>query len=181
MFNLPVVQLIDCPGFAVGSAAEREATMKAGVEMARAYYATSVPVLSIVVRRCYGVAGGIMVDPREVKERFFWPSAEFGSLPAEGGGIEVGHRGELEEVRRKAGGGEEGERAYKERLAELIREYKLMENPLRAAGRFGIEEVVEPERTRERVCDWVKGVYEGRLRVRVEERRVGARFTSFSG
>ncbi|TGZ83512.1 alpha subunit of putative methylmalonyl-CoA decarboxylase [Ascodesmis nigricans] len=170
VFNLPVVQLIDCPGFAVGSAAEREATMKAGVEMAKAYYSTTVPVYSIVVRRCYGVAGGIMVDPREMKERVFWPSAEFGSLPADGGGIEVAHRGELrKEAERR------GREGYEKRLEELKREYRAMENPLRAAARFNVEEVIRPEETRRWAGEWVARQYEkgGVLERRVAERMAG--------
>ena len=84
-FNLPVIQLVDCPGYAIGTAAERNATMKWGVELGKAYFSTTVPIFSVLVRKCYGVAGGIMVDCRDPHMRVGWPSMEGGSLPLEGG------------------------------------------------------------------------------------------------
>lgn len=128
-----------------------------------------------------------MADPRETKERIFWPSAEFGSLPADGGGIEVGHRGELREIAKKEverlvksgmkqeDAEKQGALKYAARLEELKAEYKAMENPLRAAARFNIEEVIRPEETRQRAAEWVLLQYEkgGVLDVRVAERSTG--------
>ena len=85
VFNLPVVQFVDCPGYAVGTAAERQATMKWGVELGKTYFATTVPIFNVIVRKCYGVAGGLMVDCRDPHHRIAWPSGEWGSLPLEGG------------------------------------------------------------------------------------------------
>lgn len=165
VFNLPVVQLLDCPGFAVGTAAERGATMRWGVDMARAYYTTTTPVFSVIVRRCYGVAGGIMCDSREVRQRVAWPSAEWGSLPLEGG-VEVAHKAELEV------GGEEVRR-------RLFAEYEGLKNPIRSANAFGVEEIVVPEETRGVVAAWVERVYKGSLVERLEERRAGRVRVSF--
>ena len=85
VFNLPIVQFVDCPGYAVGTTAEKQATMKWGVELGKTYYATTVPIFNVIVRKCYGVAGGLMVDCRDPHHRVAWPSGEWGSLPLEGG------------------------------------------------------------------------------------------------
>lgn len=61
VFNIPVLQFVDVPGYAIGTVAERAATMRWGVELAKTYFATTMPVFSVVTRRVYGVAGGIMV------------------------------------------------------------------------------------------------------------------------
>lgn len=84
-FNIPVVQLIDCPGYAIGTTAERNATMKWGVELGKTLFSTTMPIFSIIVRKCYGVAGGLQADCREPQMRVGWPSMESGSLPLEGG------------------------------------------------------------------------------------------------
>ena len=84
--------------------------MRWGIELAKAYYATTMPVFAVVTRRCYGVAGGVMVDCRDPMPRVAWPSGNWGSLPLDGG-IEVGHRHELKEAE-KVG-------KWKERYTEL--------------------------------------------------------------
>lgn len=61
VFNIPVLQFVDVPGYAIGTVAERTATMRWGVELAKTYFSTTTPVFSVVTRRVYGVAGGIMV------------------------------------------------------------------------------------------------------------------------
>jgi len=118
VFNLPIVQFVDVrkyygpiltshskfaclsylsngllflAGYAIGTVAERTATMKWGVELGKAYYSTTTPIFSVITRRVYGVAGGIMLDSREPWMRIAWPSGNWGSLPLDGG-IEVGHR-----------------------------------------------------------------------------------------
>ena len=81
------------PGFAIGSVAERTATMRHGVECVVAYYRITVPMFTVIIRRCYGIAGAFLVDNVCPHQRVAWPSGEWGSLPLEGG-IEVRHRRE---------------------------------------------------------------------------------------
>ena len=69
VFNIPIVQFVDVPEYAIGTIAKRTATMRWGVELAKSYYSTSVNVFSMVTRRVYGVAGGIMLDCREPRMR----------------------------------------------------------------------------------------------------------------
>jgi acetyl-CoA carboxylase carboxyltransferase component len=148
IFNIPLVQFVDIPGYAVGTVAERTATMRHGVALATAYFSTTMPVFSVVTRRVYGVAGGIMLDCRNPRMRVAWPSGEWGSLPLDGG-IEVGHAAELRAL-------EPDKRA--ERYKELEEEYTRLMNPVRTANAFGIEEIIDPAVTRKVVAEWVKHV-----------------------
>jgi acetyl-CoA carboxylase carboxyltransferase component len=167
VFNLPLVQFIDVPGYAIGSVAERTATMRHGVTLAATYYSTTMPIFSVIVRRVYGVAGGIMLDCRDPRMRVAWPSGLWGSLPLEGG-IEVGHSFELKEIERK-----EGKAKRDERYAELESEYKRLMNPVRTANHFGVEEIIDPAYTRRVCCEWVSHMYDSLLPQRVMERIAG--------
>jgi acetyl-CoA carboxylase carboxyltransferase component len=167
VFNLPLVQFVDVPGYAIGTVAERTAVMRFGVTLAATYYSTTMPIFSVIVRRVYGVAGGIMLDCRDPRMRVAWPSGLWGSLPLEGG-IEVGHSFELKEIERK-----EGKAKRDERYAELENEYKRLMNPVRTANSFGIEEIIDPAYTRRVCCEWTNHVYESLLPQRIMERIAG--------
>ena len=143
VFNLPVIQFVDCPGYAVGTTAERNATMKWGVELGKAYFCTTVPLFNVIVRKCYGVAGGIMTDCRDPHNQVAWPSMESGSLPL-AGGVEASHSRELREA------GEKAPELYK----KLLDEYTRLQNPVRTAAAFGVAEVVDPLDTRKMLCEW---------------------------
>lgn len=147
VFNLPVVQFVDCPGYAVGTAAERQATMKHGVELGKAYFATTMPIFSVLVRKCYGVAGALMTDCRDPHHRVAWPSLESGSLPL-AGGVEASHAREL----REAGDGRAD--LYK----ELLEDYTRLQNPVRTAAAFDVPEVIDPAVSRRLLCAWTAHV-----------------------
>ncbi|KAM3068930.1 hypothetical protein ACMFMF_008896 [Clarireedia jacksonii] len=148
IFNIPILQFVDVPGYAIGTVAEKQATMRHGVALATTYYSTTVPVFSVVTRKAYGVAGGIMLDCRDPRVRVAWPSGEWGSLPLDGG-IEAGHAAELKAA------GAEGEEKRKERYKELETEYLRLMNPVRTANAFGVEEIIDPAVTRRLVCEWL--------------------------
>lgn len=120
VMNLPILQFVDVPGYAVGTAAERSATMRHGVNLAMAYYTTTMPVFSVVTRRAYGVAGGVMLDCRDPRMRVAWPSGDWGSLPLKGG-IEAGHSHELKEAAKKG-----GQKMADELYAKLEAEYNAL-------------------------------------------------------
>ena len=141
--------------------------MRWGVELAKAYYSTTMPIFHVIVRKAYGVAGGIMVDCREPRLRVGWPSGEWGSLPLEGG-IEVGHSAELRQIEK-----EHGLEARQARLAELDTMYKRLMNPVRTANHFSIEELIDPAHTRGVVTQWCRLVYENELPERVIKRVQG--------
>jgi acetyl-CoA carboxylase carboxyltransferase component len=72
VMGLPIVQLVDIPGFAVGTVAEKSGVMKWGTDLFKTYYTTSIPIFTIVVRRCYGIAGSILADCRAPRARVAW-------------------------------------------------------------------------------------------------------------
>lgn len=165
IFNLPIVQFVDVPGYAIGTVAERTGTMKWGVALAGAYYSSTTPIFTVLTRRAFGVAGGVMLDSREPWMRVAWPSAQWGSLPLDGG-IEVGHRFELKQIEEK--GGPEAKAA---RYKELEDEYLRYMNPVRTANVFNIEEIVDPKDTRKIVCEWVKRMYGLVMEERLSDRK----------
>jgi acetyl-CoA carboxylase carboxyltransferase component len=167
MFNIPITQFIDIPGYAIGTVAERTGTMRHGINLALTYHGTTTPIANIVTRRCFGVAGGIMLGSRDPRFAVAWPSGEWGSLPL-AGGIDVGHSYELSQIEKK-----HGLEARKKRYAELEEEYRRFMNPVRTANAFGVEEIVDPAETRTILAGWVSHMYEVILPLRVEERRTG--------
>lgn len=167
MFNIPVSQFIDIPGYAIGTVAERTGTMRHGINLALTYHGTTVPIANIITRRCFGVAGGIMLGSREPRFAVAWPSGEWGSLPL-AGGIDVGHSYELSQVEKA-----HGLEARKKRYTELEEEYRRFMNPVRTANAFGVEEIIDPADTRGVLAAWVQHMYEVILPLRVEERRGG--------
>ena len=167
VFNLPVVQFVDVPGYAIGTVAEKQATMRWGVELTKTYYTTTVPIFSVIVRKAYGVAGSLMLDARDPHMRVGWPSGEWGSLPLDGG-IDVGHSAELRKIEK-----EQGVDARKARYKELDEEYRRLMNPVRTANHFNIEEIIDPADTRALVERWARHMYENDLPERVALRLCG--------
>lgn len=173
VMNLPVLQFVDIPGYAVGTVAERTATMRHGINLAMAYYSTTMPMFSVIVRKVYGVAGGVMLDARNPRQRVAWPSGDWGSLPL-AGGIEVGHSFELKQARAK-GGPDAAAKLYQ----ELQAGYQGLMNPVRTANAFGVEEIIDPVDTRPVVCAWIRHVYDELMPIRVHERIAGKLQPSF--
>ncbi|KAF1356767.1 carboxyl transferase, partial [Delphinella strobiligena] len=167
IFNIPLIQLVDCPGYAVGLSAERSATMRWCVELAKVYYTTTIPVFNVITRRAYGVAGGVMLDCRNPRMRVAWPSGEWGSLPLEGG-IDAGHASELKAIEKS-----HGVEARQKRWKELEQEYRRLMNPVRTANAFGAEETIDPAQTQPLLCSWTRHMYESLLADRVGERIAG--------
>ena len=94
-FHLPVVHLVDIPGFLVGPEAEQTATIRYGARAMTALIRATIPWCSVLVRKVYGVAGSAHQNAGRYNLRYTWPSAEWGSLPVEGG-LEAAYRGEIE-------------------------------------------------------------------------------------
>jgi acetyl-CoA carboxylase carboxyltransferase component len=141
-FHLPVVNFVDNPGFEIGVESERRGTIRHGVRALFAVYQATVPWCSVLVRRCFGVAGAGHGAHHRLNLRYAWPSAEWGSLPIEGG-VEAAYRRQLE-----AAADPDALRAeLEERLASL-------RSPLLTAEAFGIEEIIDPRETRPLLVEW---------------------------
>ncbi len=146
-FHLPLVHLVDCPGFLIGKQSEENSTIRFGSQALAALGQTTVPFCSVVIRKAFGVAGAANSKPGSHHFRFSWPSGDWGSLPIEGG-IEVAYKAELAEADDFDG----HLAAIKERLNKL-------RSPFRSAEFFEIEEIIDPRDTRENLCRWANLSY----------------------
>ncbi|MEU6728576.1 carboxyl transferase domain-containing protein [Nonomuraea wenchangensis] len=147
-FHLPVVHLVDQPGFVIGTAAERAGTIRRGARALAAVYQSTVPWASVLVRRVFGVAGAAHRPHDRYTFRVAWPSGDWGSLPIEGG-LEVAFKRLLAEA------GEEAA-ALKAEIAERL---EAVRSPFRTAEAFLVEDIIDPADTRPLLTDWVKDAY----------------------
>jgi acetyl-CoA carboxylase carboxyltransferase component len=147
-FHLPVVNFVDQPGFLIGTAAERAGTARYGARAMAAVYQATVPWVSIILRRVFGVAGAAHGNAQGLNFRYAWPSGDWGSLPIEGG-VQAAYRREIEAAPDPAA----RRREIEERLNEL-------RSPFRTAEAFGIEEIIDPRDTRPLLCEWIVTAYE---------------------
>lgn len=143
-FRLPVVHLVDNPGFMIGGEAERTGTIRYGVQAMNAIYRAKVPLASVVIRRAYGIAGSAMSNAERFQYRFAWPSGDWGSLPIEGG-VEVAYKSELEAAADPAA-----------HLAAIRERLNRVRSPFRTAERFGIEDIIDPRDTRPLLCEFAE-------------------------
>ena len=146
-FHLPCVNFLDQPGFVIGTWGEKAATIRKGASAMAAVFQASVPWVTIVVRRAYGVAGAAHANTARLNLRYAWPSADWGSLPLEGG-IEAAYKRDL------------ANSADPDALrAELMEKLGAVRSPLRTAHAFGIEHMIDPRETRPILCEWVHQAY----------------------
>ena len=146
-FHLPMVNLVDNPGFLIGVQAEEEGTVRLGSRALMAVYQSTIPWVSVLIRRCYGVAGG--GHGRDgLNLRYAWPSADWGSLPIEGG-VQAAYRRDIEAAA--------DPQARRRELEDMLEEFR---SPLRTAEAFGIEEIIDPRETRSILCNWISLAYE---------------------
>lgn len=146
-FHLPVVNFVDQPGIAIGSAAEEIGTLRKAIRARMAINQTRVPWCSIFVRRAFGVAGGAYGPLGRLNHRYAWPSAQWGSIPVEGG-VEAAYRRDIE-----------ASPDPEARRAELIEHYAQFTSPFRSAERFTIEDIIDPRDTRPILCEWINESY----------------------
>jgi acetyl-CoA carboxylase carboxyltransferase component len=148
LFHIPVLNLVDNPGFAVGLEHEIAATIRKGGEWMVAFSQLSVPIYTVLMRRSFGVAGNNYATPRSRPSmRVSWPAADVGGIPPEGG-IEAAYKRQLAEAEDPA--------ALRAELEERIEGAR---GPVGPLNKFQIEEVIDPRDTRKMVCDWVTLAY----------------------
>ena len=147
-FHVPVVNFVDQPGVMFGVEAEAAGTMRDALRAIGAIEQASVPWFSVIVRRAFGVGGGMHgpkhgPEGRSLNHRVAWPSARWGSIPIEGG-VAAAYRREIEASEDPVA-----------RRAELEAYYHRLSSPYRTAERFGIVDVVRPSETRLAIRDWL--------------------------
>src|SRR6202000_2248148 len=143
-FHLPIVYLMDCPGFMIGLEAEKAATIRHGVRAMAAVNQTTVPWCTVIVRNSFGVAGVVHQPADRFSIRYAWPSAYWGSLPLEGG-IEAAYRADLDAAEDRAA-----------KLKEIEDRLNKLRSPFRSAEKFWVEEIIDPRKTRALLCEFAR-------------------------
>jgi methylmalonyl-CoA decarboxylase subunit alpha len=143
-FNVPVITLVDVPGFLPGSMQEYGGIITNGAKLMFAYGEATVPKITITLRKSYGGAHDVMgCKQLRADINYAWPSAEIAVMGPKGA-IEIleGRRiSEIEDVRERVRYISEKENEYKEKFA----------NPYDAAKYGYIDDVIEPRNTRFRI------------------------------
>ncbi|MDX1581400.1 MAG: carboxyl transferase domain-containing protein, partial [Alphaproteobacteria bacterium] len=140
-FHLPVIALIDEPGFMIGPDAEKAATIRYGTALVAVAMQTRVPWASVIVRKNFGVAAAAHYGPEALV--MAWPSAEMGALPVEGG-VAVAFAKELAEA--------DDPDALRE---ELEAKMSQAQNPFPRSEEFNIHELIDPRETRKKLNEWL--------------------------
>ena len=143
IFHLPVVNMVDIPGFQIGLAAEKEGAMRYGVRALTAVAQSTVPWCTFIVRKAFGVAAGGHQSDSRFNFRYAWPSAQWGSLPIEGG-LEVAYKREIEAA--------DDPDAARIDIEQRVRG---LSSPFRSAEAFVIEDVIDPVQTRSLLEEFV--------------------------
>lgn len=138
-FNIPVVTFVDVPGFLPGTAQEYNGIIKNGAKMLYAYAEATVPKVTVITRKAYGGAYCVMSSKHLRGDiNYAWPTAEIAVMGAKGA-VEVLYNNYYSEDRDSF-------------LAEKEKEYsELVANPLVAAKRGYIDDIIEPAQTRPKI------------------------------
>ncbi|MDG2019907.1 MAG: carboxyl transferase domain-containing protein [SAR86 cluster bacterium] len=143
-FNIPIVSLIDEPGFLIGPDAEKAGTILHGTEAVLATTESKVPWTSIMIRKSFGVAAAAHYGPDGYV--LAWPSAESGPLPLEGG-VAVAFKKEIAEAKNP----EAKRKELEEKMAKN-------QNPFPRAEAFSVHEIIDPRETRKYISLWAERI-----------------------
>ncbi len=142
-FHIPLIFLVDVPGFMVGKDAEAAATLREGMRAVYVGLQATVPIYTVVLRKCYGMAGMATTDKNGLDLKLAWPSAEWGSLPIEGG-VAAAFRREIASAP-----------DAKAKEQEIEAQLRAMASPFRTAEAFGVEDIIDPRETRRYLCRFI--------------------------
>ena len=142
-FNIPILTLVDVPGFLPGTDQEHSGIIRAGSKLLFAYCEATIPKLTVITRKAYGGAYDVMSSKHIRGDiNLAWPSAELAVMGPEGA-VEIIFRKELAVAENP-----------EKRKAELADEYRQkFANPYVAASRGYIDDVIEPRETRPRLIN----------------------------
>ena len=140
-FHIPLVTLVDTPGFLPGTEQEHNGIIRHGAKMIYAYAEATVPKVTLILRKAYGGAY-IVMSSKHLKSdlNFAWPTAEIAVMGPEGA-VSIVFRREIAAADDKAAAKAERTRAYREELA----------NPYIAASRGYLDDVIQPAESRVRL------------------------------
>ena len=147
-FHLPVIYLVDCPGFMIGPDSEHQGIERKSARLAFAMAQMTVPGQVVILRRSFGVAGALHGSVSPLNLRYAWPSGDWGSLPIEGG-VMAAYRREIQAAENP-----------EEKRLELEQGFEPYLSPFRTAEAFDVEEIIDPRQTRSILCEFVRGAQE---------------------
>ncbi len=137
-FSIPILTLVDVPGFLPGTSQEYGGVIKHGAKLLFAYSQATVPMVTLITRKAYGGAYDVMASKHIGADiNYAWPTAEIAVMGAKGA-TEILYRSELGDADKIAARTKE----YEERFA----------NPFVAAERGFIDEVIMPHSSRRRIA-----------------------------
>ena len=137
-FEIPILTLVDVPGFLPGTSQEYGGVIKHGAKLLFAYGEATVPKVTLITRKAYGGAYDVMASKHLRGDfNYAWPTAEIAVMGAKGA-VEILYRQELGD---------------KKKIEQRTTEYeKRFANPFVAAEKGFIDEVIAPSSTRKRIC-----------------------------
>ena len=137
-FNIPILTLVDVPGFLPGTAQEYGGVIKHGAKLLFAYGEATVPKVTLITRKAYGGAYDVMASKHLRGDvNYAWPSAEIAVMGAKGA-TEILYRSELGDP---------------EKIAQRTKDYEdRFANPFVAAEMGFIDDVILPHNTRKRIA-----------------------------
>jgi acetyl-CoA carboxylase carboxyltransferase component len=143
-FHVPLVFLMDCPGFLVGSAVEKQGIIRHGAKMLFAVAEATVPKVTVVLRKGYG-AGYYVMNGRAYEPDLIvgWPTAEISVMGPEGA-VNIIFRKQIE-----AAGDQEAQDEMRNQMIETVREQI---GAYIAAGWSFIDDLIDPRDTRKVIC-----------------------------
>jgi len=150
-FNIPILTLVDVPGFLPGVAQEYGGIIKHGAKLLFAYAEATVPKVTVITRKAYGGAYDVMSSKHiRADVNYAWPSAEIAVMGAKGA-VEILYRSELGDA---------------DKIGKRTRDYEdRFANPFVAAERGFIDDVIQPHGTRRRVIRAFEALKKKRVNV----------------
>ena len=142
-FNIPIITLVDVPGFLPGTVQEHHGIIRSGAKLLYAYCEATVPKLTVITRKAYGGAYDVMSSKHIRGDiNLAWPTAEIAVMGPDGA-VNIIFRKELDTAKDPV-----------KKKAELVADYKeKFANPYVAAQRGYIDNVIEPKETRPRLIN----------------------------
>lgn len=133
-FNIPIITFVDVPGFMPGTKQEHGGIIRNGAKLLYAYAEATSPKLTVITRKAYGGAYDVMSSKHLKGDvNYAWPGAEVAVMGAKGA-VEIIFKGENVEEKTVE---------YTDRFA----------NPMLAAGRGFVDDIIDPAETRLRLCE----------------------------
>jgi propionyl-CoA carboxylase beta chain len=133
-FNIPILTLVDVPGYLPGTAQEYGGIIKHGAKLIYAYSEATVPKITVITRKAFGGAYCVMSSKHLRGDiNYAWPTAEVAVMGAKGA-VSILYRGDKDPAKREE---------------EYI---ELFSNPFPAAVRGYVDDIIEPRTTRRRIC-----------------------------